>query len=512
MIARSVLAALVAGALAPALPAHAQTLSEAPDSVAVTIYREGRSGGASIAMITETRTIDVPAGQSKISFRGVADGLIPQTVAIEGLPGTMLERNQDYDLLTPGALIARSVGKTVRIVRTNPATGKMTEQTAIVRSGPAGVMLEIDGRLEALRCSGLPERIVLDDLPEGLADKPTLSLLTRTETPGRHKVRLSYLATGLDWSADYVARIRPDGKTLDLTGWITLTNDSATSFADAPTQVVAGEVKRDGDTRPPMIPILVAQARCWPFHDGYGSGRTVDDGMFAGPPPPAPPPPMAMAMERVEEIVVTGNRIAVQSELGDYKLYSLPDPTTVAAKQTKQVMMLEQEAVPFDRVYRLDIEAEEEPDPVSPMVLLRLKNTLAQGLGKPLPAGTVAVMETSPAGRPVLAGEHEIKDIAVGLPIEIELGEAMDVRVTSRLVEENEKGGRERRRYEVSVANDKTVPVMVELVEPDGGEQGFRVTSESARHRMDRGLPVWTLRLKAGERAMLTYATETRWR
>ncbi|MES2035904.1 MAG: hypothetical protein V4466_17185 [Pseudomonadota bacterium] len=492
-----------------AAPANAQPVSEAPDAVAVTIYREGGSGGASIAMITETRTIDVPAGQARISFRGVADGLVPQTVAIEGLPGTMLERNQDYDLLTPGALIARSIDKPVRIVRTNPVTGKTTEQTAIVRSGPQGVMLEIDGKLEALRCSGLPEQMLFDEVPAGLADRPTLSVLTRTGTAGRHKVRLSYLATGLTWKADYVARIRPDGRTLDLTGWITLTNSGATSFVDAPTQVVAGELQRNNETRPPYIERIVTAARCWPFHDGYSGGGAVGGGVaVAGMPPPPPSPPPMMAA--VEDIVVTAQRVAVQSELGDYKLYSLPDPTTVAAQQTKQVLMLQQEAVPFERVYQLRVDADGPPADRPATALLRLKNTTAQGLGKPLPAGVVAVMDTSASGRPVLIGEEKVRDVAVGLPLEIELGRAMDIVTRSRVVTRTGSPSRPRATIEVEVANRKSVPVVLEVRQPGGGQRGFRIFQESARHRMEAGDPIWTLRLAAGERAILTYGVETR--
>ena len=70
-------------------------------------------------MVSETRTVDVPAGISTIVFRGVADAIVPQTAAIEGLPAALLESNFDYDLLTPGAVIAKSHGERVQLVRTD---------------------------------------------------------------------------------------------------------------------------------------------------------------------------------------------------------------------------------------------------------------------------------------------------------------------------------------------------------------------------------------------------------
>ena len=497
---------------------HAQTVSERPDAVAVTIYRDGPVNTADfdtrgddldgLALITETRVVDIPAGTSRVSFRGVAEGMVPQTAAIEGLPGVMLERNQDYDLLSPGSLIARSIGKTVRLVRTNPGTGVTTEETAVVRSGPDGVMLDFGGRLEALRCSGLPERLVFDAIPAGLSDRPTLSVLVRSPTAGRYKVRLTYLAVGLNWSADYVARIRPDGRTLDLTGWITLANSSATSFANAPTEVVAGTLQREGDTAPTYIERVNLAARCWPL-PGYWSREALRGGVVADMMAPPPPPPAPMMSASAEAMVVTANRIAVQTELGDYKLYTLPDPTTVAAHQTKQVIMLEQSAVPFERIYVFDVQdGHQDGGTYAPQAVLRLTNTLARGLGKPLPGGAVSVMEPGPRGGLILAGEKRMKDIAVGLPVEIELGGAMDISVRATNLRDWRVGRKRRVEVETAIANDKAVPVIVEIREARTYGPGFKVVRESLRHHSDRGYEVWTVTLAPGERKVLTYTVQ----
>ena len=80
----------------------------------------------------------------------------------------------------------------------------------------------------------------------GLTGTPTLSVRVHAAQAGRYQVKLSYLATGIDWTADYVARIHADGATLDLTGMATLANFSATSFADADVQLVGGMVLHRG--------------------------------------------------------------------------------------------------------------------------------------------------------------------------------------------------------------------------------------------------------------------------
>lgn len=514
-------AALAILVLLAAGSARGEAVSERPDAVALTIYRDRPASTSDItaayaqprglALIVETRTIEAPAEGGRISFRGVAPGIVPQSARIEGLPTEIVERNFDYDLLSPGSLLAKSINRPVRVIRTDRATGKVTEQAAIVRSAPDGVMLEIDGGIEALHCGGLPERLVFDRIPVGLSDRPTLSVLTKAGAPGRYKVRLSYLATGFDWSADYVASIAPDGRTLDLTGWITLVNRTSASFADAPTQVVAGKWSRaanDGTSDGPIAAMTVA-LRCWPT-----GGWTSSPGMAADMlPPPPPPSPM------MEGLMVTASRaapakMAKVSDLGDYKLYTLPEPTTVAARQTKQVGMIDQRDVPFERVYRFTVDVSDLGDADAPRpatVLLRLQNKAIDHLGLALPAGTVSVREPDADGRMVLAGEDKLDDAPVGLPFEVELGRAMDVSVQVRQLSEKSVGGsrnpRARRELEATVINGKPVSIAFELRHASG-DTPVRVKSETVRHTTKGSDPTWKLSIPAGGTRVVRYTVD----
>jgi hypothetical protein len=493
-----------------ASPAAAQAVSDAPSAASVTIYRDrniatGDLGALDpsqgLALITETRTVEVPAGASRIAFRDVADTMVPETVAVEGLPGTVVERNEDFDLLSPGSLVARSVGRTVRVVQTERGAGKVSERQAVIRSGPNGVLLDFGGRLEALGCDGLPTRLVFDAVPAGLGDKPTFSVLASLPRAGRYTVKLSYLATGFSWSADYVARIRPDGRTLDLAGWLTLSNKSSAGFAQAPTQVVAGELQRDEATRPPQVEAQEITANCW--------GQQVR----LAPPLPVPMVEQRMAAASLDEVVVTSaKRQAVLSELGDYKLYTLPEPTTVAARQTKQVAFLDQPAVPFERVYVYRLDPYAAPDPEAarqaPDVVLRLQNKAQSGLGKPLPAGTVSVMEPG-GGALVLAGQQAVRDTPVGLPLELVIGRAMDVAVAPRVISDVRTDDLHTRSMAVAVANGKPGPVVLEFHQPRIGRD-FAISGASGLAAAKAGDEVWTLRLRSGERAQLSYTISYR--
>lgn len=516
--------------LAPSAWGQTESVSARPDGATVVIYRDrpvdtvalmeqsrqpwSQLDRQGLALIVETRTVDLPAGEGIIRFRGLATGVVPQSAVLEGLPAHVVERNADFDLLSPSSLMEKSVGEVVRVVRTNPATGEQVEKAAVIRAGAQGVVLEIDGRFEALDCSGLTERVVFDRVPEGLGDQPTLSVRTRAERAGRHTVTLAYLTTGLQWSADYVARLDPSDGTLDLTGWVTLANFGGTGFPDAPVQVVAGTLRKDAGTTPVEPLVRYQQNQCWP----QGT-TTFGSGQFAGyggaPPPPPPPPPPApsapmlrmVANEALDEVVVTGSRIARQGELGDYKIYTLPEPTTVAARQTKQVRFLERDGVAYERVYRAGVlNADEESRPTG--VVLKLRNEERAGLGVALPGGSVAVMQPDGAGGVLLAGQDRFEDKGVGLPVRLNFGQSADVRVQTRLVktDSSRRGAvtTQRSEIETTVTNARSEDVTVELVADAAMQRGFRIRSQSARSRVDdTGYPVWTLSVPANGAATL---------
>ena len=518
---------------APTAWAQTESVSARPDGATVVIYRDrpvdtvalmaqsrqpwSRLDRQGLALIVETRTVDLPAGEGIIRFRGLATGVVPQSAVLEGLPAHVVERNADFDLLSPASLMEKSVGEVVRVVRTNPATGEQVEKAAVIRAGAQGTVLEIDGRFEALDCSGQTERVVFDRVPEGLGDQPTLSVRTRAERAGRHTVTLAYLTTGLQWSADYVARLDPTDGTLDLTGWVTLANFGGTGFPDAPVQVVAGTLRKDAGTTPVEPLVRYQQNQCWP----QGT-TTFGSGQFAGyggaPPPPPPPPPSApmlrmVAKEAMDAVVVTGSRIARQGELGDYKIYSLPEPTTVAARQTKQVRFLERDGVAYERVYRAGlVNQDEEARPMG--VVLKLRNETRAGLGLALPGGSVAVMQPDGEGGVLLTGQDRFEDKGVGLPVRLYFSQSPDVQVQTRLVK-NDSSRRgavttQRSEIETTVTNARSEAITVELVANAAMQRGFRIRSQSVRSRIDdTGYPVWTLTVPANGAATLKAAWTT---
>jgi hypothetical protein len=458
-----------------ASPAAAQSIvtSLAPEKVSVSVFRDpDRDEGGEIspnwlegfALISETRTVDLPAGEAVLRFEGVAEGMIAVSAIVTGLPGGVVQKNRDAALLSPASLLDGSLGNRVHIRRTDRATGKVTEEEAIIRSGPAGaVVLQTAAGYEALRCTGLPETILYDGVPPGLTAKPTLSVTTRSPAAARATVTLTYLSTGFDWASNYVARVREDGRTLDLFAWLTVANSNGESFTDAGLAAIAGTLNQVSDfealaDRPRTPPLRLS---CFPT----GSGRY---GVPPPPPPPAPPPP---AMDAGMEIIVTGARmqraemmspvavVASQEDLGDLKLYRVPIPVTVAANGQKQVALLVKDRVPFRTIYRMRLDLGEDGQAMRPEILLRMQNKEAGGLGVPLPSGQAAVFERV-GDRELLVGEGAMRDHAVGEKVDLVIGESSQVRIDVENYVPPKNGAKD---YRVTVTNANPRPADVEI-------------------------------------------------
>lgn len=489
--------------------AQAVVTASRPTDVSVTVYRDpGRGQGGEVdldylkgfALITETRTVNLPVGESVVRFEGVSEGMIAVSAVVTGLPGGVAQKNRDAALLSPAALLDRSLGNRVTVRRTSRATGRVVEQEAIIRTGSGGaVVLQTAEGVEALRCSGLPETLIYGNVPADLSAEPVMSVTTVSPNAVSVTVTLTYLSTGFDWAANYVATVNPDGRTLDLFAWLTLANSNAETFADAQLLAVAGtlEKQQDYDELVEDAPSPVLRLSCYPLD----TTSTAPRWGIEPPPVTAPSPPSArMAMPSAEaeyddnaEIVVTGSRIPRQEELGDLKLYRVPFRSTVAANAQKQVALLTKDDVPFRQLYIYESWMSDDFDDEPAEIELRLENKEGDGLGLPMPSGGVAIFRRANDSL-LLVAEDRVGDHAIGQTVKISAGKTDQVRVTwNNYVDEKDEDGDLRTAI---VTNANPFPVDVELRLADDDSYRFQGKDAGKFKRQD-GKWVWVVRVPA---------------
>ena len=492
--------------------------SDGPASVSVTVYRNPNRNAENAmnlrylggyALVTEQRTVDLPAGEIDLRFEGVAGGIIPQSAIVTGLPENVLEKNRDAALLSPSALLNSYLGQGVTIRRTSGITGETKEFDAIIRTDASGgmVMQTADG-FEALQCTGLNEAIIYPAIPEGLSAKPTLSVRSRVTTPTRATVTLSYLATGFDWQANYVADISDDGQRINLFSWVTLANGDETSFVDAQTQTVAGQPNKGRDTIARASGGAVNLA-CWP------EGTTSDiiaryeqqRDRFGGPPPPPPPPVMAPMMDMASEsIMVTARKVMAQQEdLGDLKLYRIPVPVSVAAQSQKQVAFLEKEAIPFVQIYESEIWATDYQASQPLAITLRFQNRKRDQLGVPLPAGKLIAFRTVSGSR-MLLGEGSLDDKAIDEEVEVTIGQSPLVRLQVDQLGQEERKGYFRGDMKLTLSNGSETAVLVEI--KLGRSDEDRIKKPSQKLGRKDGRDIWIVTVPPSSERVLNYSVQ----
>ena len=431
----------------------------------VTIYNNGQ------ALVQDVRQLAIANGRSRIEFPDVSAQIRPETLSFNAEGAGIIEQNFDFDLLTPTKLMEKAIGQTVTLIRTNPATGAETRERATVLSTAGGVVVRIGDRIEVLRDDGLPVRVIFDRVPPNLRARPTLSVTVESDRSGTRPASIRYLTGGLDWSADYVALYDEAKGTTDMQGWVTLTNQTGTTFNNADTVLVAGS-----------------------------PASATNNGRYR----PSPPPPPRGGF-------VPGTETAGRERLGDFYLYPLSGRTTIANAQTKQVSFLDVQAVPAKKVYARRVGwLASDNQPVNVSSAIGFSTSREQGLGDALPAGTVRFYQRDRQGTPQFVGESTIGHTPMGSALTLITGDAFDVFVQAELVSrdkissgEYEASGRYRvikngevvreitseraveyyrttMRY--TFTNAKPTPVEVELTQ-SGLDRGwwsrdFRITSE----------------------------------
>jgi len=441
------------------------------EAVAVTVYNDD------LALVKERRRVDLPGGLTRLSLREVAAQMRPETALLRAASGpafTLVEQNFDFDLLTPQKLLEKYVGRQVTVIRPHPTSDAERRETATVLATGQGTVLRFADRIE----TGVPGRLAFDAVPANLRDRPTLSVLLDA-AGGKQAVELSYLTGGLSWKADYVANLSTDGKSLDLNGWVTLTNRSGAGFDDATLQLVAGTVNRV---------------------------RQQDSRVYAM---AAPAPARAKAAE------------ATQEALLDYHLYSFERPTSIADNQTKQLALLSAAAVPVRREYLLagneyyyrDRQAQQFGQigqKLKPAVFIEFENKGGQ-LGKPLPAGIVRVYAKDSKGAAQFVGEDRISHTAKNEKLKLRLGEAFDItaerkQTSYRKIADNVIESA----WRIELRNAKDEAVTVKVQEPMPGD--WEMVQESQKHTKESArVASWNVAVPAGGATVLEYAVRVKW-
>ena len=456
------------------------TTQKDQQALAVTIYNDN------LALVKDQRELVLPKGEVELAFQEVSALIRPETALIRNLTESkdfwINEQNFDFDLLTPQKLLEKFVGQKVTVLsqRPNPdgpGTREVREEAEVLATN-GGVVLKFPDRIE----TSAPGRIVYPKVPDTLRARPTLVLNLHSPASRSQKLELSYLTGGLGWRADYVANLAPDEKTLDLSGWVTLTNQSGSAYPNATLQLVAGEVHR---SQPQLL------------SPGLAEGA------------------VSMLRAKAPEMK--------EESLFEYHLYTLDRPTTLKENQTKQVALLTAQNIPVRKEYLIKGESYyyqgRYPDlgsKVKVAVYMEVENRTEHHLGLPLPKGVVRMYKRDSAGRPQFVGEDGIDHTPKNETLRLKLGDAFDLTAKRKQTDFKSLGAQGQYRavyetaFQLELKNAKKEPVTVSVLEPLQGD--WEIIEKSHEFKKESsGMARFQITVPAEGSATLNYRAKVRW-
>jgi hypothetical protein len=460
---------------APANDVPAATTDKDQVDLSLTIYN------GNLALIRDVRQIHLQPGVAPLRFEDVASSINPATVHFRSLTApsrlSVIEQNYEYDLLDPQKLLQKYVGREITLVRpeTDAGSTRWVDTKAVLLADNGGPVWKIGNEIVTGMAA---DSYRFPDLPENLYSRPTLVWTLDNRGAEAQRVEASYLANSMNWNADYVLTVGRDEKNADLDGWVTLINNSGAAYNNARLQLVAGQLHR---TQQPMNMKAMAGALS------------------------------AVADEAKQQFA--------QEAFSEYHLYTLNRRTSIQNDESKQISLLNATNIPVEKYFLVQGQpyyyrnpqgiGNAIPQPVQ--VYYRFKNEDKEGLGMPLPAGTIRAYESDSQGGTQFVGEDNISHTPKDETLRIHVGDAFDVicerkqmdykRLASNLYELE---------YQISLRNHKVSPVTVEVREPVGGDWEV-VNSNYTPAKLDSTTLGFTIPVEKDGSATLDYRVRVKW-
>ena len=372
-----------------------ETVSSAENrtSLNLTVYNNNR------ALVQENRKISLNKGISTIRFEGVSAAIIPQSLIVVSNGGfRVLEQNYEFDLISREKLLEKYVGKEVTLIDEDKIFGERknaSNVSAKIVANNFQPVFEVEGKI----LLGFDGKILLPKIPENLYAKPTLNWLVQAQKAGDISTNVSYLTEGFSWNADYVLLVADNDKSASITAWITLTNQSGTSFEKAKLQLIAGEVNLAQET--------------------FKARRT----MFEA----------SADMAMVQSASVAG---VDQRSFDEYHLYTVANPVSVRENQKKQIEMFSAQNIKVQKRYRTQSGGmyvplrsggeNEKGNALKVQTEIVFETGKKNNLDLPFPGGVIRIYKKDGANS-VFIGEDNINHTPVNEEITLKSGNAFDI-------------------------------------------------------------------------------------
>ena len=444
---------------------------------ALTVYNGG------YAVVRDTLPVQVRQGVTSVAYSGATAQVEPDSVILRDITGKaafgILEQSYRNDAVSQAMLLSFFEGKELDFIRRNANRADEVVRGKVIRSGhvPGGgsvqPIVEVDGRLRF----SLPGEPMFPSLGDGSILRPTLTWRIQSPVDAKFDAEVAYLSNGFQWEASYNLVAPEKGDTVDVVGWVTINNQSGTTFNEAQVKLMAGDVNRVVE------------------HFGRGMGGGL---------------PMAAA--------AMADRVVTEKSFDEFHLYTLANPVTLRDRETKQVEFVRAAGVKAERVYVdegrcQEFYGETPPEANKVQVYRELMNTEANGLGMPLPKGKFRFYAQDDDRRLEFVGENRIDHTPQGERLRVLTGNSFDLVGEHRRTDLRRNNDRViSETYEVKLRNRKKEPVEIRLVEHMAHWSDWTISENAVPYtKLDSHRAEFRVPLKPDEEKVITFRVNYVW-
>jgi hypothetical protein len=490
--------------------ASASLLAQQPSAgpTALTIYNQD------FAVARTQIDLDLHPGSNEVTTTQVTSQLEPDSVVLRDAAGKssfhILEQNYDAGVVDQQWLLQKYEGKTIDFQTggSSMVDGKFvpgpTVPGKIIRAGAQAdgypqsqPLIEVNGQMQFQ----LPGTPLFPATTDGLLLKPTLRWQIGSEKDAKLSAELAYVTGGFSWEATYNI-VAPESTgagaedKADVLGWVTIHNQSGSEFPQARIKLMAGDVAK-------IVP--------------QNFNRAIKNRMY---------------ITGASQAVMVEPEVT-QKAFDDFHLYDLNRTVSLRNGEIKQIQFIEATGVTLARSYLYD-GASGNLQPYSNFaeninqqrnygldsantkvqIVQQIKNSKANHLGIPLPAGRIRLYRRDSDGQMEFVGESSINHTPTEDTVKITTGSAFDIKGTRRQTDFRIDQGRNilDETFEIKLTNQKSQPVTVNVVEHLYRGDNWEIREKSADFaKLDSHTLQFPVQVPAKGEATLTYSVHYSW-
>ena len=374
------------------------------------VYTQG------IALVKEVRAVKLNKGLNEIIISDIPSQIDATSIVVKSLNSSVkvLEQSYDYDLVNYQKLLAKSIGKKIKVKIDNE-----TIEGILLSYNHNTLVLDIDGKPEIIFTYKAKYIILQTNISEYTL-KPSLRVVLEAEEPGTYLLELIYLTKGISWTPYYVIVVSSDENQIEeLAGWARIVNNAGVDFENIGLSLLAGEVQTvSGETYiKPLSKAYEAEGISYPLSQ------------------------------------------FTEEKLFEYHIFKLNRRISLRDNEAKQVSFITAKNISCIKEYFVDY-VRKGP---KVYVAISFNNTKTNNLGVPLPKGIIRVYKNTES-RPVFIGEDRIENKPANSTVRVVVGVAYDITVSRKILESRKISENTiRYKYRIVLKNygDKTITVKV---------------------------------------------------